>query len=111
MRFTDGYWKVREDCSLYQAGSAGEMEIRDDSVTIYASGVQNGGRKNLGGITLTVTFFSPAKDCIAVRAAHHFGGGQQVPAFSSVRSSPSSRFAPQLMHMIFPKPSNSACEA
>ena len=81
MRFTDGYWKVREDCSLYQAGSAGEMEIRDDSVTIYASGVQNGGRKNLGGITLTVTFFSPAKDCIAVRAAHHFGGGQQVPAF------------------------------
>ena len=32
MRFTDGYWKVREDC-------------------------------------------------IAVRAAHHFGGGQQVPAF------------------------------
>lgn len=81
MRFTDGYWKVREDCSLYQAASAGEIEIGEDSVTIYASGVQNGGRKDLGGITLTVTFFSPAEDCIGVRAVHHFGDGKQVPAF------------------------------
>ena len=81
MRFTDGYWKVREDCSLYQASRAGEIEIGDRSVTVYASGVQNGGRKELGGITLTVTFFSPATDCIGVRVVHHLGSKRPTPVF------------------------------
>lgn len=81
MKFTDGYWKVREGISLYQAASAGETEVGEHSVTVYAAGVQNGGKKDLGGITLTVTFFSPMEDCIAVRVEHHRGKRKNGPGF------------------------------
>lgn len=57
MKFTDGYWKVREDLSLYQAAEAVETETTEHSITVYASGRQSGGRKDLGGVTLTIQFF------------------------------------------------------
>lgn len=81
MKFTDGYWKVREGCNLYQAASAGELDVKEHSVTVYAAGLQNGGKKDLGGITLTVTFFSPMEDCISVRVEHHLAGREAFPGF------------------------------
>ena len=37
MKFTDGYWKVREDLSLYQAAEAVETETTEHSITVYLS--------------------------------------------------------------------------
>lgn len=81
MKFTDGYWKVREDLSLYQAAEAGETETTEHSITVYASGRQSGDRKDLGGVTLTIQFFSPMEDCIGVRISHYLGRKEKQPRF------------------------------
>lgn len=81
MKFTDGYWKVREDLSLYQAAEAVETETTEHSITVYASGRQSGGRKDLGGVTLTIQFFSPMEDCIGVRISHYLGRKEKQPRF------------------------------
>lgn len=81
MKFTDGYWKVREEFSLYQAAEAGEIEIGEQDITIYASGRQFGGKKDLGGVTLTIQFFSPMENCIGVRISHYLGSKIKQPRF------------------------------
>lgn len=81
MKFTDGYWKVREDTLLYQAAAAVDMEHDDKTITVYAPGHQAGGRKGLGGITLKVTCFSPMENVIGVRITHHEGTALKSPAF------------------------------
>ena len=87
MKFTDGYWKVRSGCNLFQAVSAGEVEAGLSEVTVYVSCAQSGGRKDLGGVTLSITLFSPMEDCIGVRLTHHLGGRKAEPAFFSAAES------------------------
>lgn len=82
MKFTDGYWKVQEDLLLYQAAAATDIVHDDKSIVIYAPGHQVGnGRKGLGGITLTVQYFSPMENVIGVRISHHEGDVAHGPRF------------------------------
>lgn len=73
MKFTDGYWKVREDTLLYHASATVDIDHDEKSLVIYAPGHQAGGRKDLGGITLTIRYFSPMENVIGVRISHHEG--------------------------------------
>ncbi|MGB8455315.1 MAG: alpha-xylosidase [Anaerocolumna sp.] len=81
MKFTDGYWKAKEDVMLYQASAAVDIGHDDKTIVVYAPGHQMGGRKGLGGITLKVTYFSPRINVIGVRISHHEGKIMNGPSF------------------------------
>ncbi|MDR0553404.1 MAG: alpha-xylosidase [Treponema sp.] len=81
MKFTNGYWLVREGCSLFQAASVNDVEAGDRVIRVYADCHAGGGRKDLGSLTLTFDFFSPAKNVICVRITHHEGFVKNFPRF------------------------------
>lgn len=82
MKFTDGYWRVKDGILLYQASSVTGITYTDHTITVYASGTQAGeGKGGIGGITLTYTLFSPSEDVIGVRLCHHDGELQTQPSF------------------------------
>ncbi len=80
MKFTDGYWKVQEDVTLYQVIEAGEMQVGENSITFFAAAGQNG-RKDLGGVTLTVTLSAPKENCISVKIVHYIGQKYEDTSF------------------------------
>ncbi|MDR2483069.1 MAG: alpha-xylosidase [Treponema sp.] len=81
MKFTNGYWLVREDCALYQAAGITGVTAGAREIQVYAGCRAGSGRKDLGGLTLTISFFSPAENVIGVRITHHRGFKKQAPAF------------------------------
>lgn len=86
MKFTDGYWKVREDLSLYQAAEAVETETTEHSITVYASGRQSGGRKDLGGVTLTIQFFRRWKIVSVSESVTIWGERKNSRGFMKIRT-------------------------
>ena len=80
MRFTNGYWLLREGVSLYPATQAQRVELVQDEagraaakLLVATRTVEHRGQTlNSGTIELEVD--SPATDVIRVRATHHRGG-------------------------------------
>ncbi|MCL2422004.1 MAG: alpha-xylosidase, partial [Defluviitaleaceae bacterium] len=73
MKFTDGYWKVREGTTIHYAGTVGDVEIDSCGITVYSFGQPAKSGKAIGGTNLTYRFTSPSPDVIRVRMCHHKG--------------------------------------
>lgn len=82
MKFTDGYWNVRDGVKIFSPVEVRDVAADDDSVTVYAACravVRRGDTLNEPLITLR--YSSPAPDVIRVRISHHEGGVFRGPEF------------------------------
>ncbi|OXM83474.1 alpha-xylosidase [Paenibacillus rigui] len=82
MKFTDGYWMVREGVQLQNPQDVRDIEIESGKVTVYAA-TRKITRKGdtLNGALLKAQFSSPLPDVIRVQWVHHEGKASQGPAF------------------------------
>ena len=82
MKFTDGYWQMRKGMTPYYAAQAHEIEIANDSLTVYAPTKKLQGRGDTLSLPLlTVQFSSPMENVIRVKIFHHKGGQAHQPEF------------------------------
>ncbi|MCL2092837.1 MAG: alpha-xylosidase [Treponema sp.] len=82
MKFTNGYWLVKEGISPHFANSVYEIEEADGELVVYApeKPVQERGN-TLNTMLLTIRYSSPMKNIIRVRISHHEGGLNRGPQF------------------------------
>jgi len=82
MKFTDGYWNIREGVSLFNAVEICDANVGDSTLTVYAACkpvLQRG--DTLNSPLLTFTFSSPMDDVIRVQVCHFAGGLAKGPEF------------------------------
>ncbi|HVO40155.1 MAG TPA: alpha-xylosidase [Spirochaetia bacterium] len=94
MKFTDGYWGLKEGVQLFAPAETRDVRIGADSVTVFASCklIRHRG-DTLNTPMLTFTFSSPREDVIAVHVCHFKGGRRRGPSFQ-VNADP--RHAPKI---------------
>ena len=82
MKFTDGYWSLRDGVTANFAAVVEDVEVADDRVTLDAAvkPVRHRG-DTLNSPLVTVECWSPAEGVIGVRATHHAGGLAKPPEF------------------------------
>ncbi len=83
MKFTDGYWMVREGMHPLHPAEAYDIWSSDDAMTVYAptSRITRRG-DTLNRPVVTVTYSSPMPDVIRVRIEHHQGAVDPGPSFA-----------------------------
>ncbi|GAA0481396.1 alpha-xylosidase [Streptomyces olivaceiscleroticus] len=83
MKFTDGYWLMRDGVDASYATEITDTRVADDRFTLYAAvrHVRHRG-DTLNAPLLTVECFSPAEGVIGVRATHHAGTADRGPHFA-----------------------------
>ncbi|HRA50704.1 alpha-xylosidase [Actinotalea sp.] len=83
MKFTDGYWMVREGMSALHPAQAYDVWAADDAMTVYAPTARIRHRGDvLNRPVVTVTYSSPMPDVIRVRIENHVGGVDRGPHFA-----------------------------
>ncbi|GAA2104431.1 alpha-xylosidase [Streptomyces albiaxialis] len=83
MKFTDGYWMMRDGVEASYATEIADSRVEDDRFTLYAPVRHLRHRGDtLNGPLLTVECFSPAEGVIGVRATHHAGTTDRGPHFA-----------------------------
>lgn len=82
MKFTDGYWHVREGMSVHYPVEIRDIKTEADSVTVYASTkkIRHNG-ETLNTPLITVKYSSPMEDVICVELIHHGGKRRRTPDF------------------------------
>ena len=82
MKFTNGYWLMRPDCTPHYALQVQDIETRPDALTVYAATrpVRHRG-DTLSNPLLTIKYSSPLESVIKVEVWHHQGGGFPKPEF------------------------------
>ena len=90
MKFTDGYWRMRDGVTAHYATSVADLAAEDDRITLFAPvrKIRHRG-DTLNGALLTVECWSPAEGVIGVRFVHHAGALARGPRFA-VESAPDS---------------------
>ncbi len=88
MKFTDGYWLMRDGVRAHYAKEIADAHVEDDRLTLYAE-VRHVERRGhtLDGPLLTVECYSPAEGVIGVRTTHLAGREERGPSFA-LRSDP-----------------------
>lgn len=82
MKFTDGFWLMREGVRATYAAQVRDLRIEPDRFTAYAADKHVRGRGDtLNSPLITVECFSPAEGVIGVRATHHAGRARRGPDF------------------------------
>lgn len=82
MKFTDGYWRMREGVQAFYPAQAYDIEVTPDSFTVYAPTRRIMHRWDmLNGPLLTVEFSAPLPDVIRVRLTHLTGQQPRPPQF------------------------------
>ncbi len=83
MRFSNGYWLLRDDVQARYAVEAEGFGAADNALTIYAATrhIQHRG-DTLSHAMLTVRASSPMEGVIRVRVSHFDGGVERGPAFA-----------------------------
>jgi alpha-D-xyloside xylohydrolase len=82
MKFTNGYWQIRDGVEPHFAGSAIEAEQQGDELVVYAPERQIRYRwDTLNMPLLTVRYSSPMRNVIKVRISHFEGGPDKGPHF------------------------------
>jgi alpha-D-xyloside xylohydrolase len=82
MKFTDGYWSVREGMHALHPAEAYDIVAGDDTMTVYAPTRRITARGDtLNRPVVTITYSSPMEDVIRVRIEHHQGVVDPGPAF------------------------------
>ena len=82
MKFTDGYWQIREGMKPYFPAQVYEVEVEPGAMTVYAPTrklVTRGDTLSLP--MLTVRFSAPMDNVIRVQMFHHKGGLVRKPEF------------------------------
>ncbi len=82
MKFTNGYWRIREEIDPVYAVEYYDCEVKDNKLTVYAATRHMGDRGDtLNQPMLTVTFSSPMEDVIKVSAVHFKGAINKGPNY------------------------------
>lgn len=83
MKFTNGYWLMREGLKAFFPAEVHDVEIRDDSLVVYAPcrHIRHRG-DTLNCLLFTVEFSSPMEDVIRVKIFHHKGKVEKPPIFN-----------------------------
>ena len=82
MKFSDGYWMVREGFDVQHPAQAYQVGADARSLSVLApTRVITSRGDTLNRPTATVTLSSPATDIIRVRIEHHAGGRTAGPDF------------------------------
>ena len=82
MKFTNGYWRIREEIDPVYAVEYYDCEVKDNKLTVYAATRHMGDRGDtLNQPMLTVTFSSPMEDVIKVSAVHFKGALNKGPDY------------------------------
>ncbi|MEU2680469.1 alpha-xylosidase [Streptomyces sp. NPDC007107] len=83
MRFTDGFWLMREGVSASYATEIRDLRVEADRFTAYAAVKRVTARGDtLNTPLITVECFSPAEGVIGVRTTHHAGRARRGPDFA-----------------------------
>ncbi|MCX7711437.1 MAG: alpha-xylosidase, partial [Clostridia bacterium] len=82
MKFTDGYWQVREGLNIYNPMDIRDIRIDGSSVKVYAActTVRHRG-DTLGGPMITVEYSAPMENIIRVKMIHFQGKKKIGPEF------------------------------
>jgi alpha-D-xyloside xylohydrolase len=88
MKFTDGYWNIREDVTLFNAVEICDANVGDSTLTVYAAckPVLHRG-DTLNSPLLTFTFSSPMDDVIRVQVTTGHKQERMKPACISAAAS------------------------
>lgn len=83
MKFTDGFWRIRDGVRIGYATEVRDVRVQSKRFTAYAA-VQKVTRRGdtLNAPLLTVDCFSPAEGVIGVRVTHHAGRRDPGPHFA-----------------------------
>ena len=82
MKFTDGYWQIRDGVTPHFPAQAYEIELEPDAMTVFAPTEKIVSRGDtLGPPALTIHFSAPMENVIRVQMVHHKGGQPRKPAF------------------------------
>ncbi|EPH42001.1 alpha-xylosidase [Streptomyces aurantiacus] len=82
MKFTDGFWLMRDGVRAAYATEVRDLRAGDDHFTAHAAVQRVRDRGDtLNTPLVTVDCFSPAEGVIGVRATHHAGRRERGPAF------------------------------
>ncbi|MCL6290860.1 alpha-xylosidase [Streptomyces sp. 43Y-GA-1] len=83
MKFTDGFWLMREGVRASYATEIRDLRVDDDRFTAYAAVKRVAARGDtLNTPLITVDCFSPAEGVIGVRTTHHAGRARRGPDFT-----------------------------
>ncbi|OZB97687.1 alpha-xylosidase [Paenibacillus sp. XY044] len=82
MKFTDGYWMIREGYNVQNPADIRDITHTSDSMTVFAATkiIATKG-DTLNGTLLKADFSSPMPDVIRVKLFHHKGKVNKGPAF------------------------------
>jgi alpha-D-xyloside xylohydrolase len=93
VKFTDGYWHMRPGVTPHWAVQVHDVEVGNDSLTVYAPTRRLTGRGDTLNLPLlTIHLTSPMENVIRVQMWHHKGGQTRRPEFD-LKPQP----APQVM--------------
>jgi len=82
MKFTDGYWQMRDGYTPHFAAQAYDVEANGQSLTVYAPTKRIGHRGDTLNLPmLTVRYSSPMDGVIRVQVTHLKGGKRPQPQF------------------------------
>ena len=82
MKFTDGYWMLRDGVRVLRPVVAHRVTATQDTMTILAPSIAPRDRAEMHDIAaLTIELSSPTVDVVRVRVTHHAGGVPRRPEF------------------------------
>jgi len=82
MKFTDGYWEIRPGVTPFYAAQVHEVQMQEDSLTVYAATRQLHQRGDTLNLPLiTIQYSSPLENVIRVKLFHHKGARPRKPEF------------------------------
>jgi alpha-D-xyloside xylohydrolase len=82
MKFTDGYWQVREGMKPYYPAHVYDVEVEPDAMTVYAPTTKIVTRADTHDVSLlSIRFSAPMENVIRVQMLHHKGGYSRKPEF------------------------------
>ena len=85
MRFTNGFWLLREGVRAYYGKTAHRIDSSDSQLTIFAPSkviVDRGDTLNIP--LITTRLHSPMKNIIGMKVTHHEGGIDRGPHFELI---------------------------
>ena len=82
MKFTEGYWQIREGYTPHYAAHVHDVQVEPDALTLYAPTKRLAGRGDTLNLPLlTARFSSPMPNVIRVQLWHHKGAQSRQPEF------------------------------
>jgi alpha-D-xyloside xylohydrolase len=83
MKFTDGYWQIRNGIQPHFPAQAYEVTLEPGALTVFAPTLKIATRGDTLSLpALTIRFSSPMENVIRVKIFHHKGGKPRMPEFA-----------------------------